>query len=623
MDERSDGELLTALRGGDTSAFAALWTRHSGAARRLAKRIHPSRAEDLVSESFLAIYTQVTTTDAGPTFAFRPYLKAVMRNTAMRWSKDDENTIDAPDAEQIDHRDALSIAEADGDAAEVLAALQELPERWQRVLWLAEVVEVPRPAIARELGIKPNAVSALQRRARLGLKLEWLTRQIPISLRDDAQHAARLFPRYLTEPRDADVAASVTLHIATCSECAILLHSLRGAAGRIQRTTLAVLLGSAGIGAASATLSSATTAAAVVAAGAGALTWLLVGGAAVTVGSLVLTTPLLAAPSTIAVAETAAPASASTPSPLVSAPSPAPTGTGHSAQPTDPGAPPTGRLITDPTIPDAGLSIDSASDLPLAPTRPVAARPDVPGPAARPDPAPSTDTGSSTAPTPGMTSPAHTTGYISPVLTGTATPGAAVAIQLGDARYAPVVAADGTWSFDTRGLQLGDGTYSYQIWAFTSATPPVATQPATPSPTVTPSTSPSPATSSPAVTGSFTVLPLVVHGFENITGTEDMLVPEAQTTGLVVSFQGPPNGTVFVQSIEGHTARITLGADGTARRRLLMNSRGWYYFTMRYLDGDGFWGPGWEHALDVYDPAVVFDPWGPNPDEMTFELVAP
>lgn len=630
MDERADGELLAALRGGDTSAFATLWTRHSGAARRLAKRIHPSRAEDLVSESFLAIYTQVITTDAGPTFAFRPYLKAVMRNTAMRWRKDDENTIDAPDAEQIDHRDALSIAEADGSAAEVLAALQELPERWQRVLWLAEVVETPRPAIARELGIKPNAVSALQRRARLGLRLEWLTRQIPVSLRGDERHAARLFPRHLTDPRDAEVAASVSLHIATCGECATLLHSLRGAAGRIQRTTLSVLLGSAGIGAASATLSSATTAAAVVAAsGAGVLTWLLVGGAAVTVGSLVLTTPLLAAPSTIAVAETAAAVAASTPPTPVPEPSPAPTDAAHGAQPAAPGVLPTGRLITDPAIPDAGLALGPASDLPVAPTRPVTAGPDVPGPAARPDPGSSTDTGSSSAPNPGVTSPISATGYISPVLAGDATPGAGVAIQLGDARYTPVVAADGAWSFDTRGLQLRDGDYSYQVWAFTSADSPATPRPTSPAsgmPTAPASaapTSPSATTSSPAVTGSFTVLPLVVHGFENITGTEDMTVAEAQTTGLVVAFQGPPNGTIFVQSIAGHTALIALDADGTARRRLTMNSRGWYYFTMRYLDGDGFWGPGWEHALDVYGPGIVVDPWGPNPDEMTFGFAAP
>ncbi|MBN9157284.1 MULTISPECIES: sigma-70 family RNA polymerase sigma factor [unclassified Microbacterium] len=599
MDERSDAELLTALRSGDKRAYAALWLRHSGAARRHAMRLFPSRADDLVSDSFLAVYAQVTTTDSGPAFAFRSYLKAVMRNTAIRWRKDAENIVDAAESDQVDPRDALSIAEADSEAAEVLAALQELPERWQRVLWLAEVAEAPRLAIASDLGIKPNAVSALQRRARLGLRLNWLTRQIPVSLRGDEDHAARLFPRYLTEPANAEISATVNLHIVDCGECAALLHGLRGAAGRIQRSTLAVLLGTAGIGTASATLSSATTAAAVVAAsGAGLLAWALIGGAAVTAGTLVAA-PLLIVPETNAVAQTvpAVPASVPAPPPHVTLPQ-LPTTAPDTPTPAIED-PPTGRLIADPSIPDAGLTADPSASFPTAPERPVAAGPDVPGPAPTPKPASATDDSAEAGPSPGLTSPLRSTGYISPVLTGSTSPGDSVALQLNGARYTPVVAADGSWSFDTRGLQLVAGDYAYQAWAYSAEA------------------------ASPAETGSFTVLALEVHGFEGIVGTEDMTVPEAKRTGLVVSFHGAPNGTVFVQSIEGHTALIPLDADGVARRRLVMDSRGWYYFTMRYVDADGFWGPGWEHALDVYDPDVPIDLWGPDSDGMTFEFVDP
>jgi len=226
VDPRTDAELLRALRAGDIQAYDTLWQRHSSAALRHAYRFLPARAEDLVSEAFLAVFQQVTTTDSGPQFAFRSYLKSVLRNLAIRWRKEAEQLVDLSDVDQIDERDALSIAQSDDDASAVLAALQTLPDRWQQVLWLAEVVEAGRSEIARELGIKPNAVSQLQRRARAGLKLQWLSGQIPPPLRDDPAHVARLLPRHLAGPRDAVLAAEVDDHIATCVECRSLLATL-------------------------------------------------------------------------------------------------------------------------------------------------------------------------------------------------------------------------------------------------------------------------------------------------------------------------------------------------------------------------------------------------------------
>lgn len=229
MDPRTDAELLRAVRAGDVQAYDVLWRRHSKAALRYAHRLLPSRTEDLVSESFLAVFQQVTTTDAGPQFAFRSYLKSVIRNLAIRWRREAEQLLDLGEVEQIDQRDALSIAESHGDAVDILAALEALPERWQRVLWLSEVADVGRQEIARELGIKPNAVSQLQRRARAGLRFQWLSGQIPPSLRDDDAHVARLMPRYLTSPGDRAVSAAVNRHVATCAECRGLLQHLRAA----------------------------------------------------------------------------------------------------------------------------------------------------------------------------------------------------------------------------------------------------------------------------------------------------------------------------------------------------------------------------------------------------------
>ncbi|MFJ4167782.1 sigma-70 family RNA polymerase sigma factor [Microbacterium sp. NPDC089698] len=601
VDARTDAELLSAVRDGEKRAYGVLWGRHSHAARHYANRFFPSRADDLISESFLAIYQQVTTTDAGPRFAFRSYLKAVMRNTAIRWSKDEEQFIPTDELDAIDGRDALSIAETDNEAGDVLAALQALPERWQRVLWLAEVAEAGRTEIARELKITPNAVSALQRRARTGLKFQWLTLQVPPGLREDASHAARLFPQYLTEPANLVVSAEVHLHVVDCAPCRTLLHDTRGAAARMGSNTLAVLLGTAGIGTATATLSSATTATAIaVAAGAGAASWLVGGGvAAVTAGSLVISALFTVGPATAAPepqqVQTAPPTALATgttvpaPSALRSPPEVVTVPVGASGQP-------------DPADQALSLTDDPSQYFPGYKPRPEPMT-GVPGPGVGPSPEPSPTAGPVSSPpatfSPGVTSPASTSAYISPTVTGKTAPGNHIAVQLDTRRFTPTVASDGSWSLDTRSLELAAGDYTYQAWAYTDFV------------------------SSPATEGTFTVLPLAVRGFENVTGFEDLTTTQAATTGLIVEFQGPPNGIVWTQTMEGYTALVALDATGYAKRRLLVNSYGWYWFTMRYLDSDGYWGPGWEHNLDVYNPAAPYDPMGPAPEDMTYKFVTP
>lgn len=594
-DSHTDAELIESLRAGDNTAFDVLWRRHSGAGLRYARRLLPRQADDLVAESFLAIYRQVTSTPKGPRFAFRSYLKAVIRNTAIRWSRDADHLVDREDVDHVEPRDGLARAEEEAQSAEVLAAFQELPERWQRVLWLTEVADAPRPEVARELGIKPNAVSALHRRARAGLKLQWLTRQVPESLRDDDAHVAGLLPQHLIEPNNTALAASVASHVSVCVVCADLLHGMRTASSRVQTRTLAVLLGAGGVSASAtaATLTSGTTAVASGIFGVGLAGLLTTGALTVAaVGGGILLTRLTDVPPAPAPVALAAPLAAPTAPPAgPGSPAPVSTGPSSSALPPEPRTSPAplGRHVDDPAIPTLTLGASPDQDGPTDPIRPQPAGPSVPSPGTEPGSALS----------PGLTTQTGSVGYLAPVLTGKTQPDTSIAVEIGGARYTPTVAADGTWSFDARGLQLNAGSYDYRAWAFD------ATRQST------------------AASGSFTVLPLVVTGFEALTGFEDMTVEEARTTGLVIALTGPAGGQVYIATMEGHTAVVPLDATGHTRLRLLMDSRGWYYFTFRALDTEGFWGPGLEAAADVYDPAVVFDPYGPDPDGMTFTLTAP
>ncbi|OZB83949.1 sigma-70 family RNA polymerase sigma factor [Microbacterium sp. 13-71-7] len=593
VDARTDAELLQALREGDRSALAALWARHHRAAQRYAHRLSPARAEDLVSESFLAIYQQVTTTDAGPTFAFRSYLKAVIRNTSIRWHKDAERLIDAEDVDDVEHRDALSYAERESESADVLAAFQELPERWQRVLWLAEVAEASRTDIARELRIKPNAVSALQRRARSGLKFQWLSRQIPVALREETAHVARLLPQYLTQPRNAMLAAEVGAHTSECADCRELLGSLRGGAARLQGTTLAVLLGSAGLtvpAAASMTTGTAAAAAVSTAAGIGASGWFFVGGGLIVAGSIALAPLVVVGPALPAPAPTSAPAAIdatppdltlplSTLAPLTSALEEIVDTVPLPVEPVG-----VGRWITDPTIAPIEFLTDPVVQ--YIPVAPQPAGPDVPGPGSGTGGTPGLD--------PGLTTPADVTAYVAPMITGRTAPGNAIAIDFSSQRYAVEVAPDGSWSFDTRPLAFDPGTYDYSVWALT------------------------PTEQSLATTGTLTLQAPTVQGFEQLDGP--MLLDEARTTGLVISITGPANGTVWV-STPTTDATVTLDDTGHAVRRIRMLADGWYPFGFSVIDADWYSGPGFSQPVDVLDPSR--DPNLPRGGGGVFEIVDP
>lgn len=236
--QTTDAELLSRLRSGDASAYIELWRRHVKAALRVAHHVAPGQAEDLVAESFTAVFNQITRMDNGPESAFRAYLFTTMRNTAVRWQAAARLVDTDPDIDQVLHEDGLSRVEDRAESATILAAFQDLPERWQRVLWLSEVEEVDRSTIAADLNIKPNAVSALLRRARHGLQLSWLNRQIPEALRDTREHVAHLLPELILRQKVDVPLSAIKSHLASCAQCAEVEAELRTGYRSMRRGTL-------------------------------------------------------------------------------------------------------------------------------------------------------------------------------------------------------------------------------------------------------------------------------------------------------------------------------------------------------------------------------------------------
>jgi RNA polymerase sigma factor (sigma-70 family) len=170
--ELSDAHLLAAVRGGDTTAYGALYTRHAGAARRLAYTlVHcPADADDLVSETFAKVLA-VLRAGRGPHVAFRAYLHTTLRHVRydrLRRDQRIEFTDDITRYERGEPFQDTCVAQMERRYA--ATAFARLPERWRTVLWHTEVEGEPHAQVAPLLGLTPGGVAALAYRARARLR---------------------------------------------------------------------------------------------------------------------------------------------------------------------------------------------------------------------------------------------------------------------------------------------------------------------------------------------------------------------------------------------------------------------------------------------------------------------
>jgi RNA polymerase sigma factor (sigma-70 family) len=170
--ELSDAHLLAAVRGGDTTAYGALYTRHASAARRLAYTlVHcPADADDLVAETFAKVLA-VLCAGRGPDVAFRAYLHTTLRHVRYDRVRRDQRIEFTDDLTRYErsvpfHDTALAQLER----TQAARAFAQLPERWRTVLWHTEVEGEPHARVAPLLGLTPGGVAALAYRARERLR---------------------------------------------------------------------------------------------------------------------------------------------------------------------------------------------------------------------------------------------------------------------------------------------------------------------------------------------------------------------------------------------------------------------------------------------------------------------
>jgi RNA polymerase sigma factor (sigma-70 family) len=210
--ERSDAELITAVRSGDDTAFATLWSRHEVAARRLARQIgNPSNADDLVSEAFLRVLRALKS-GSGPDGAFRPYLFSTLRRINIDNGRSYYTRVALTDDErdlELDHSDSAADILADNDESSAAwRAWNSLPDSTKTLLWHLIIEEETPAQIAPLIGTTPNGVSSRAVRARERLRQAFLQQHLldadnePAGRRGGASASTSAMPsRPATEPR--------------------------------------------------------------------------------------------------------------------------------------------------------------------------------------------------------------------------------------------------------------------------------------------------------------------------------------------------------------------------------------------------------------------------------------
>lgn len=216
-----DQALMTAVRQGNAESFAHLYRRHAAAAAAYARRLVRQSADehDIVADAFLRVFG-VLSRGLGPQGSFRPYLLRAVRNAAYDRTRAER---------RLELTDQLAVLEGaqpfrdtaiEGlDRELVLQAFRSLPPRWQEVLWLTLIEELPVDIAATRLGVNTNSLTSLAYRAREGLRQAYLRTVFSSGGRPACQGLADALVRFVRGTASAGNRRLVERHLSVCASC--------------------------------------------------------------------------------------------------------------------------------------------------------------------------------------------------------------------------------------------------------------------------------------------------------------------------------------------------------------------------------------------------------------------
>ena len=227
--------------------YAALYREHNARLVAYARSLTGSAAvaEDLAAEAHFRVWRRIS---AGHTVDNpSAYLTTTVRNLAAGLGR----------AQREIARDAAELPE-DPERAETLAAdperrashvdlisrlLKELPERWAKALWYAEVEDLPMEAVGERIGASAGTTAVVLTRARERLRQAFLQSQPGRPANEECEQYWKQMPTIVRSTASARRSKHVLDHCDGCEDCRGRLLALTE-----ENTRLPLLLGPALLG---------------------------------------------------------------------------------------------------------------------------------------------------------------------------------------------------------------------------------------------------------------------------------------------------------------------------------------------------------------------------------------
>lgn len=230
-----DAELIALVRAGDVSAYEELYRRHIDGVRKLARQHadNPADADDLAAEAFAAVLESMHK-GGGPEIFFRGYIYRTVARMSYRTNVSARRAEPSEDLAEFEEPEETGDPVLAAFETEVVdAAFQSLPQRWQAALWYAEV-EGMRPAeISPLLGLSPNGVSALVKRAQIGLREAYLSNHL-IHIEKGCESVADDLGAYAAGTLALGKRRQVQKHVKGCVSCKLGVEHLRDVGGTMR-----------------------------------------------------------------------------------------------------------------------------------------------------------------------------------------------------------------------------------------------------------------------------------------------------------------------------------------------------------------------------------------------------
>jgi RNA polymerase sigma factor (sigma-70 family) len=232
---------------GAAERYAAHYREHNARLVAYARSLTGSAAmaEDLAAEAHFRVWRRIR---AGhPVDNVSAYLTTTVRNLAAGLGRAQREIAgDVAQLPEDPERAGTAAADPERRASQadlISRLLKELPERWARALWYAEVEDLPMEAVGAHIGASAGTTAVVLNRARERLRQAFLQSQPGVPASEECEQYWKLMPTVVRAAASPRRTRNVLDHCEDCADCRDRMLALTEA-----NTRLPVLLGPALLG---------------------------------------------------------------------------------------------------------------------------------------------------------------------------------------------------------------------------------------------------------------------------------------------------------------------------------------------------------------------------------------